>query len=94
MQEISLGIEADDLAPRPESGIDGHDPFLSDRRCKKKLAVERQEQNPVNIIIRKAKHRQALAAEIVDSEGNVIWTPAVEVEVVNEEAVAEASFYS
>ena len=28
--------------------------------------------------------------EIVDSEGNVIWTPAVEVEVVNEEAVAEA----
>ena len=27
--------------------------------------------------------------EIVDSEGNVIWTPAVEVEVVNEEAVAE-----
>ena len=33
-----------------------------------KQAVERQEQNPVNIIIRKAKHRQALAAEIVDSE--------------------------
>lgn len=40
---------------------------------KLKLAVERQEQNPVNIIIRKAKHRQALAAEIVDSEaGKVI----------------------
>ena len=35
---------------------------------KLKQAVTRQEQNPVDIIIRKAKHRQALAAEIVDSE--------------------------
>ena len=35
---------------------------------KLKQAVTRQEQNPVDIIIRKAKRRQALAAEIVDSE--------------------------
>ncbi len=35
---------------------------------KLKQAVERQESNPVNILIRKAKHRNALAAEVVDSE--------------------------
>ncbi len=35
---------------------------------KLRQAVERQENNPVNIIIRKTKHRNALAAEIVDSE--------------------------
>lgn len=35
---------------------------------KLKEKVERQECNPVNILIRKAKHRNALAAEIVDSE--------------------------
>ncbi len=31
-------------------------------------AFERQKENPVNIILRKAKHREALAAEVVDSE--------------------------
>ncbi len=36
--------------------------------AKLKEAVEKQESNPVNILIRKAKHRKALAAEIVDSE--------------------------
>ena len=35
---------------------------------KLRQAVARQENNPVNILIRKAKHRNALAAEIVDSE--------------------------
>lgn len=35
---------------------------------KLKQAFERQENNPVDIIIRKAKHRKALAAEIVDSD--------------------------
>ena len=31
-------------------------------------AFERQKDNPVDIILRKAKHRKALAATIVDSE--------------------------
>lgn len=35
---------------------------------KLKQVMERQENNPVDIILRKAKHRKALAAEIVDSE--------------------------
>lgn len=35
-------------------------------------AVKRQENNPVNIIIRKCNNRQALAAEIVDNSENAI----------------------
>lgn len=32
-------------------------------------AIERQENNPNNIHIRKAKHRKALVAEVVDADG-------------------------
>lgn len=35
-------------------------------------AVKRQEDNPVNIIIRKCNNRQALAAEVVDNSENAI----------------------
>ena len=35
-------------------------------------AVERQKENPVNVIIRKCKHRQALAAEVVDNSENAL----------------------
>ena len=35
-------------------------------------AVERQKDNPVNILIRKCNHRRALAAEVVDDSENAL----------------------
>ena len=35
-------------------------------------AVERQKDNPVNILIRKCNHRRALAAEVVDDRENAL----------------------
>lgn len=35
-------------------------------------AVNRQQNNPVNILIRKCKNRQALAAEVVDDNKNAL----------------------
>ena len=38
MEQLSLGVEADKLAPRPEAGIEGEKPLLPERRGKEELA--------------------------------------------------------
>ena len=38
VDELSLGVEADELAPRPETGIEGEDPFLAEGRGEEELA--------------------------------------------------------
>ena len=38
MEELPLGVEADDLAARPEAGIDAEDALLPERRGEQELA--------------------------------------------------------
>ena len=38
VEELSLGVEADELAPRPEAGIEGEEPLLAERRGEEELA--------------------------------------------------------
>ncbi len=38
VEELSLGVEADELAPRPEAGIEGKEPLLTERRGEEELA--------------------------------------------------------
>ncbi len=38
VEELSLGVEADDLAARPEAGIEGEDALLPERRGEQELA--------------------------------------------------------
>ena len=38
VEELSLGVEADELAPRPEAGIEGEEPLLAERRGEQELA--------------------------------------------------------
>ena len=38
MEELSLGIEDDDLTARPETGVEGEDPFLTEGRGEEELA--------------------------------------------------------
>ena len=38
VEELSLGVEADELAPGPEAGIEGEEPLLTERRGEQKLA--------------------------------------------------------
>ena len=38
VEELSLGVEADELAPGPEAGIEGEEPLLTERRGEQELA--------------------------------------------------------